>query len=376
MREELVYYPPDFDATILTEAPDVRTEAAPADGIVPRTFYATTNYPTYVKYQGRWRLVHRQRMDAAIAQHPQTGEFEAIEMRNVRGGQPVIVGSTEDGSTGVLVHSNGFRPASGAATAADVFGFMSTGPSRERPLNYRRLAQVIANHRNPEGHAIWVLGPGVVHAGARDAMSWLIDHGYVGVIFAGNALATHDIERALYGTALGMDHEGESIAGGHRHHMDAINAVRGAGSIPAAVQTGLIKNGIMYSVVQNNIPFLLAGSIRDDGPLPEVITDAVRAQDAMRAYTQKATLVVMLATMLHSIATGNMMPTFIERDGTLHPVYTVVVDQAEMVISKLIDRGTHQAFGVVRNVDDFLVRLVHELEKIENMEREYAGDPS
>jgi lysine-ketoglutarate reductase/saccharopine dehydrogenase-like protein (TIGR00300 family) len=373
LREELIYYPPDFGATVLEEAPGVTTEAAAADGVVPRTFYATTNFPTYVKHAGAWRLVKRQRMDAAIVQNADTGEFECTEMRKVRAGQPVVVGSAEDGSTGVLVHSNGFRPASGAEAAADVFGFMSTGPSRERPLNYRRIAQVIANHRNPDGHTIWVLGPAVVHSGSREAMSWLIDHGYVATIFAGNALATHDIEYALYGTALGMDREGQAIAGGHRHHMDAINAVRGAGSIAAAVEDGLIKNGIMYSAVKNDIPFVLAGSIRDDGPLPEVLTDALDAQDAMRGYTQQATLVVMLATMLHSIATGNMMPTFVEKEGTLHPVYTVAVDAAEMVISKLIDRGTHQAYGIVRNADDFLVRIVQELQKLEaEHERDHA----
>jgi len=265
----------------------------------------------------------------------------------------------------VLVHTNGFRPASGAAAAADAFGFMSTGPSRERPLNYRRLAQLVAAHRNPEGHSIWVLGPAVVHSGSREAMSWLIDHGYVGVLFGGNAVATHDIEYALYGTALGMDREGQTIAGGHRHHMDAINAVRRAGSIAAAVESGLIKDGVMHSVTRHQIPYVLAGSIRDDGPLPEVITDALAAQTAMREHTQQATLVVMLATMLHSIATGNMMPTFVERNGLLHPVYTVAVDAAENVISKLIDRGTHQAVGVVRNADDFLVRLVQELQKLE-----------
>ncbi|MGI8589194.1 MAG: hypothetical protein ACR2M0_16150 [Chloroflexia bacterium] len=374
MPEELVYHPPDFTATILEAAPDVSLEPAPADGIVPQAFYATTNYPTYVKYRGEWQLVGRQRMDAGIVQNPETGRFECCEMRRVSAGQPVVVGNIEDGSAGVLVHSNGFIPASGMAATADVFGFMSTGPSRERPLNYRRIAELVVSHRNPIGRSIWVLGPAVVHSGAREAMAWLIDHGYVSTIFGGNAVATHDIEHALYGTALGMDREGLAIAGGHRHHMDAINAVRAAGSIPAAVESGLIKNGIMYSAVKAGTGYVLAGSIRDDGPLPEVITDALDAQDTMRGYTQQATLVVMLATMLHSIATGNMMPTFVEQGDTLRPVYTVVVDQSENVISKLIDRGTHQAVGVVRNADDFLVRLAQEIEKIEKtQEAELAG---
>ena len=366
MREELIYIPPDFSAPFLAAAPEVRLEAAPADGIVPTRFYATTNYPTYVKQQGAWQRVQRQRMDAALVQDPATGAFAATEMRKVLAGQPVIIGSAEDGSSGVLVHHNGFQPANGVASAAaDAFGFMSTGPSRERPLNYRRLAELVQSHRNGVGRSIWVLGPAVVHSGAREAMSWLIRQGYVTTIFGGNAVATHDIESALYGTALGMDLEGQVISGGHRHHMDAINAIRRVGSIATAVATGLLTNGIMYSAVQTGTNVVLAGSIRDDGPLPEVITDALAAQDTMRGYTQEATLVVMLATMLHSIATGNMMPTFVEQGDTLRPVYTVVVDQSENVISKLIDRGTHQAIGVVRNADDFLCRLVHELEKME-----------
>ena len=197
-------------------------------------------------------------------------------------------------------------------------------------------------------------------------MSWLIDHGYVAAIFGGNAVATHDIEHALYGTALGMDVEGLSVAGGHRHHMDAINTVRHAGSIAAAVERGEITNGIMYSAVKAGIPMVLAGSIRDDGPLPEVTTDALAAQDQMRAHTRSATLVVMIATMLHSIATGNMLPTFIEDGDTIRPVYTIAVDAAENVLSKLIDRGSHQAIGIVRNADDFVVRLVQELKALES----------
>ena len=242
---------------------------------------------------------------------------------------------------------------------------MATGASRERPINYRRMAELIAWDKSRAGRSIWVLGPAVVHAGARDSMAWLIANGYVGAVFGGNAVAVHDLEQALYGTALGMDVEGHTVLGGHRHHMDAINTIRRAGSIAGAVQSGVVRDGIMHACVTHGVPFLLAGSIRDDGPLPEVLTDVVEAQDKMRFFTQGATLVVMLATMLHSIATGNMLPTFIERDGTIEPCYTICVDQAEMVIHKLMDRGTHQAFGVVRNADDFLDRIVTELKKLQ-----------
>lgn len=362
-NDEPTYHPPDFTAKILTEAPDAALEPAPGDGLVPKAFYASTNFPTYVKHGGNWRLVRQQRMDATLVLDAESGEFYARELRSVRAGQRVVIGNTEDGSTGVLVYTAGFQT---GGPGVEAFGFMSTGPSRERPLNYRRLARLVARNRTPHGRAIWVLGPAVVHSGAREAMSWLIDHGYVATIFGGNALATHDIEHALYGTALGMDLEGMSVAGGHRHHMDAINTVRHAGSITAAVETGQVTNGIMHSAVKAGIPMVLAGSIRDDGPLPGVITDALEAQDRMREYTRDATLVVMIATMLHSIATGNMMPTFIEEGDTIRPVYTIAVDAAENVLSKLIDRGSHQAIGVVRNADDFVVRLVHELKALEH----------
>lgn len=360
--DEPAYHPPDFSAKILAEAPDAPVEPAPGDGLVPEAFYASTNFPTYVKQGGAWQLVRQQRMDAALVRDPATGALYAQELRNVRAGQPVVTGKIEDGSTGVLVHPSGFET---AGAGAEAFGFMSSGPSRERPLNYRRLARLVARNRTPHGRTIWVLGPAVVHSGAREAMSWLIDHGYVAVIFGGNAVATHDLEHAFYGTALGMDLEGMSVAGGHRHHMDAINRVRRAGSIAAAVESGEVTSGIMYSAVKAGIPLVLAGSIRDDGPLPGVTTDALAAQDAMREHTQRATLVVMIATMLHSIATGNMLPTFIEDGGTIRPVYTIAVDAAENVLSKLIDRGSHQAIGIVRNADDFVVRLVQELQALE-----------
>jgi lysine-ketoglutarate reductase/saccharopine dehydrogenase-like protein (TIGR00300 family) len=375
MLDDITYHPPDFSAAHFAAAPDALLLDAPAKGILPSSFYSTTNYPTYVKHQGKWVLVERQRMDAAIVYDRRTGIFECLEMRRVQKGRLVVVAAAEDGSTGVLIHADGFRSAGVPSEAHDAFGFMVGEYGREHPVDFSALAQLIRAHRNRVGYSIWVLGPAVVHSGhsgARDAMSWLIAHGYVSVIFGGNAVATHDLECALFGTTLGMDHSGRSVLGGHRHHMDAINRIRTAGSIPAAVDAKIVSNGIMHSAVTSGIPYVLAGSIRDDGPLPDVITDALRAQDEMRMYTERATLVVMLATMLHSIATGNMMPTFVVREGILRPVYTIAVDQSEHMISKLIDRGTHQAMGIVRNADDFLVRLKLELDTLERETRELA----
>jgi lysine-ketoglutarate reductase/saccharopine dehydrogenase-like protein (TIGR00300 family) len=360
---DLSYTPPDFTRPMFLEAPDRETEPAPADGLAPTSFYSSTNFPTYVKRGGQWLLVTRQRMDALIVWDEKAQEYACIELRKVRAGQEIVTGTAEDGSYGLLVHSTGFLPPDGDSSA-EAFKFMASGASRERPLNYRRIAELIAWDKSRSGRSIWVLGPAVVHSGARESMAWLIAQGYVGAVFGGNAVAVHDLEQALYGTALGMDVEGHTVLGGHRHHMDAINTIRRAGSISGAVQSGVVRDGIMHALVNYGVPYLLAGSIRDDGPLPGVITDVVEAQDKMRFFTQGATLVVMLATMLHSIATGNMLPTFIERNGTIEPVYTIVVDQAEMVIQKLMDRGTHQAFGIVRNADDFLDRIVSELKKL------------
>ena len=209
-----------------------------------------------------------------------------------------------------------------------------------------------------DGYIIWVIGPALVHARGREAMEWLIRHGYAHCVLAGNAVAVHDIEAALYGSTLGMKADGTGVSAGHACHMRAINEVKKAGSIPELVESGNLKSGIMRALVQEEVPFVLAGSIRDDGPLPDTITDALEAQSAMRMHTNKATMVVMVATALHSIAVGNMLSTYQQSaDGTIREITTICVDQTEFVVSKLKDRGTHQAFGVVTNAQDFM-RLI------------------
>jgi lysine-ketoglutarate reductase/saccharopine dehydrogenase-like protein (TIGR00300 family) len=202
---------------------------------------------------------------------------------------------------------------------------------------------------------VWVTGPALVHSRARADMSWFVHNGFVGALLAGNAVAVHDIEASIYGTTLGMSGSGEATAGGHGLHMRAINRVRAAGSIERAVEQGIITDGIMHACVVRRVPFVLCGSIRDDGPLPGVYTDAVAAQDAMRSHAIRATMAIMIATALHAIATGNMLPAFVtEPDGSLRELPTICVDSSEFVVSKLKDRGTHQAFGVVTNAQDFL----------------------
>jgi lysine-ketoglutarate reductase/saccharopine dehydrogenase-like protein (TIGR00300 family) len=274
------------------------------------------------------------------------------EGRRVRHGDAVVVGKAEDGSEGVLVHAHGFEPP-GSVTGD--FHFMSSQVSREKPIDYGMLARMLVAERRRGGYVLWVTGPALVHSRARDNLVWFIRHGFVQALLAGNAVAVHDIEAAVVGTTLGMTEQGMPTEGGHSAHMRAINSVRRSGSIAAAVRDGLIAEGIMHACVIEEVPFVLAGSIRDDGPLPDVFTDAVAAQDAMRAHTVKATMAVMVATALHSIAVGNMLPAYYEDpERGIVELPTICVDASEFLVSKLKDRGTHQAVGVVTNAQDFM----------------------
>jgi lysine-ketoglutarate reductase/saccharopine dehydrogenase-like protein (TIGR00300 family) len=346
------FAPPDFAAPRFATAPEARFEPAPADGVLPEGFFAMTNLPTYLKVGGAWRRPREPRMDGAVVRAPD-GALWVREGRRVRAGDPVAVGLAEDGSDGIFVHTAAFRAAEGSD-----FAFMQSDVSREKPIDYEHLARLLITERDRGGYLVWVAGPALVHARARTDLAWFIEQGFVSCLLAGNAVAVHDIEAALYGTTLGMSGRGEATAGGHSLHLRAINRVRAAGSIAAAVDRGLVTNGIMHALVTRGVPFVLGGSIRDDGPLPGVLTDALAAQDAMRAHTVRATLVVMLATALHAIATGNMLPAFVEEpDGSLRELPTICVDASEFVVSKLKDRGTHQAYGVVTNAQDFVAIL-------------------
>jgi lysine-ketoglutarate reductase/saccharopine dehydrogenase-like protein (TIGR00300 family) len=340
---------PDFNAPRFGAAPEARFVPAPADGVLPEDFFSTTNLPTYVHVKGQWHLPREPRMDSALILD-RDGVIWVREMRRVRAGELVAVGKKEDGSEGIFVHTE----AAGGQSDGE-FKFMASEVSREKPVDYAHLAQLLITERERGGYIVWVTGPALVHSRARADMVWFIRHGFVSALLAGNAVAVHDIEASIFGTTLGMTGSGESTVGGHGLHMRAINKVRAAGSIERAVENGVITDGIMHACVQEKIPYVLCGSIRDDGPLPGVYTDTTVAQDAMKAHTIKATMAVMIATALHAIATGNMLPAFVtEPDGTLREMPTICVDSAEFVVSKLKDRGTHQAFGVVTNAQDFM----------------------
>jgi lysine-ketoglutarate reductase/saccharopine dehydrogenase-like protein (TIGR00300 family) len=341
---------PDFTQPPFAGAPDARWEPLPADGVLPEGFFSTSNLPTYIRVDGRWLAPTRPRMDCVVVKRGAV--LETIEPRRLRQGELVAMGEAEDGTQGILVYARGFL---GGGHGANEFRFMSTEVSRERPVNYEELAARLGEEKRRGGYLVWVVGPALVHSRARADFEWFIRSGYVHAVLAGNAVAVHDIEASIFGTTLGMSGEGKATQGGHGLHMRAINKVRAAGSIAAAVANGTIRDGIMHACVSTNTPFVLTGSIRDDGPLPEVITDAIASQDAMRAHAVKSTMAILIATALHAIATGNMLPAFVmQPDGSLRELATICVDSAEFVVSKLKDRGTHQAFGVVTNAQDFM----------------------
>ena len=352
-----VYHEPDFSDPILAAAPDARWEAAPADGVAPEYYHSTSMFPEYFRINGKWKLAEESRMDSSVVLR-EDGHLDVVENRNLRRGDRVILGRSERGEEGIYMHCSGF--ASGSSSLDDQFVFRQ-GRSRETSYakDYDELIELLRYERE-HGNILWVMGPAFAFdAGARAAMAALAENGYCHGLLAGNALATHDLEGALLHTALGQDiYTQVSQPNGHYNHLDVCNRVRRSGSIPAFIEEYNLDDGIICACVKKNIPFVLTGSIRDDGPLPEVIGDVYEGQNAMRALVRNCTTVICLATMLHTIATGNMTPSFrVLPDGTVRPVYLYAVDAAEFVVNKLLDRGSLAATTMVTNVQDF-IRIV------------------
>ncbi len=348
------YVAPDFAQPLLKHAPDVSCVAAGHDGIAPAGFHATSIYPEYFRIDGHWRLIDSSRMDCAVV--VRNGQPFAVEQRYIKAGDLVAIGREEDGSSGIYLHSCAFDA---RAEEADGFSFRA---SRTRETSYSRdydsLYELLMYERH-HGFCVWVLGPACTFDyDSRRAMSALIERGYVHAVFAGNALATHDLEASVFKTALGQDiYTQHSVRNGHYHHLDTINMVCEAGSIKHFIEQQKINDGIMAAVIKKDIPFVLAGSIRDDGPLPDVIADVYEAQVRMRAVLSQATTVIALATQLHAIATGNMTPSYCIRNGVVRPVSFYAVDVSEFAVNKLRDRGSLAAKSIVTNVQDFLVNL-------------------
>ena len=353
------YHHPDFDK--LKNAPDARFEPAPRDGVAPDNFHAMSIFPEYMKVNGEWLLAEESRMDCVAVL--ENGKILVKEFRLLKQGEMVLVGRTENGEEGIYMHAEGFQE---EKALEENFSFRRNR-SRETAYSqdYNELYELL-RHERDHGKIVWVMGPAFAFdRDAREAMSKLIEAGFVHAILAGNALATHDLEGAYMGTALGQDiYTHISQPNGHYNHLETINRVRLHGSVKAFIENEGIDNGIIYSCEKHGVPYILGGSIRDDGPLPPVYANVYEAQDAMRNEIRSATTVICLATMLHTIATGNMTPSFrVMPDGTIRQVYFYCVDVSEFAVNKLADRGSLSARGIVTNVQDFIVLLQKSLSK-------------
>ena len=327
---------------------EVLIKLAPEDMVMPSDFYSTTNNSTQIYYSNEWIDVRNMMMDKCIAIDIKLRTAECKMIREVRKGDMIVVGER-----GVKVLPEE-RPRQGI----DIFQFMSSSSSSERPTLQiaRKIAMDIHLTKKAGGKIIVTAGPVIVHSGAAESLAKMIRLGYVNGLLSGNALAVHDIENALMGTSLGMNvKDGTLAVRGHRNHMLAINEVFKAGSIESMVRKRILKSGIMYECIVNKIPFVLCGSIRDDGPIPDVVADILEAQRQYKEILKGANMVLMLSTMLHSIAVGNMLPA---------KVKVVALDISQPVVTKLLDRGTTQAIGVVSDVGAFLPMVVQQLEKI------------
>ncbi len=359
---------------------DAQLVPADMDGAFPEGFFCSTNQETQVRINGDWHRVERPEMDCGLVVRPTVltkvivsgtaiaagdgdgkhhelpaasavplsqVQVATVPMADVKCGDLIVVGH----------HGTRVLPQGRDRDKLSVFGFMQSIVSSEKPKNFtvREIAAEMRRAKQGDGKILVVAGPAVVHTGSREHLSRLIREGYVHVLFAGNALAAHDIEQSFFGTSLGISMEsGGGTAEGHEHHLRSINRIRRLAGIRNAVEQGVLIDGIMFECIQHNVPFVLAGSIRDDGPLPEVITDVLAAQAAMREliHSQGVTFCLMIATTLHSIAVGNLLPASVK---------TVCVDINPATVTKLADRGTFQSIGLVTDVEPFLRVLVEEV---------------
>ena len=348
------YKEPDFTQQKFIDAPDAVLMPSPRDKSAPDHFHATSIYPEYFKIDGRWMLAEDSRMDCVAVYDG--GRILVKEFRNVHRGEMIVVGRTEDCSEGIYVHPDCFELPD-AADKGTFFFRQSRTRETAFSYDYKQLVELLQHEKENGGYVVWVLGPACCFdAEARADFAKMVEGGYVQALLAGNALATHDLEGAYLGTALGQDiHTQAPHFNGHYNHIDTINMINRHGSIKAFIEKEGIDNGIIYSCVKNDVPIVLNGSIRDDGPLPEVYEHTYEGQDTIRSHVRKATTIIGMATVLHTIATGNMTPTYRKMpDGTIRPLYFYMVDTSDWAASKLGDRGSLSARGIVTNVQDFL----------------------
>ena len=349
------YTAPDLSQEPFVSAPEAVIREAPKDAVAPEQYHAMSIYPEYFKIGGQWLLAEESRMDCVPVY--EEGTVQVREPRRLKKGDKVICGRTENCEEGIYVWPFGFEE---PGRMHETFAFRQ-GRSRETAFSrdYDAIYDLL-RYEKEHGYILWVMGPAFsFDYDAREAFSRIIAGGYAQAVLAGNALATHDLEGAYLKTALGQNiYTQENQPNGHYNHLDTINRVKFHGSIPAFIEAEHIDNGIIYNLEKYHVPYVLAGSIRDDGPLPPVFGNVYEAQDAMRACVRKATTVICMATMLHTIATGNMTPSFrVLPDGTIRQIYFYCVDISEFMVNKLADRGSLSSHAIVTNVQDFIVNV-------------------
>ena len=331
----------------ISELKEVELVASTKDKVAPEGFYSTSNHTTHVLYEGNWIVVENIEMDCTICIDEETKKAYCKPLADIKAGDMIAVGRE-----GIRI-----TPPQKSRDTQQIFEFMNSDVSSEKPLMnlIKGIASEIKEIKGRGGKIAIVGGPAIVHTGSGKYLASLIREGYIDVLLAGNALATHDIESNLFGTSLGIEVEtGEIVSHGHTHHMRAINRINQSGSIKEAVEDGTLNGGIMYECVKNDVPYVLAGSIRDDGPLPDVITNTVEAQELMRHYAQDVDMVIMIATMLHSIAMGNLLPS---------KVKSVCVDINPSTVTKLSDRGSAQVLSIVTDIGTFFPLLYNALKE-------------
>ncbi len=352
-----VYREPDFSQKFLQDAPNAKLIEVERDGISPAHYHALSVFPEYFKINGKWVLATESRMDTVCVAIDTPGKesVNIVEFRNLKKGDKVVIGRTEDASEGIYVYTGGFEA---EESSADTFAFRS-GRSRETAfsIDYDKLYQVLEHEKKNNGYVTWILGSAVtLDSDSRNALEKLVREGYVNAILCGNALSAFDLEQATFGTTWGQKVFTKE-QNTNRSYYETINMVREAGSIEAFVKSGKPKDGFVKACIDCNIPIILAGTIRDRFTLPGTYDNVYEAQNAMRKHARKTSTIIMVSAVLFTIATGNMTPSYNEFNGKVRPVYMYTIDIQEFTVNKLSDRGTLTATSIVTNAQDFMKNL-------------------
>ncbi|MBU3182059.1 ornithine cyclodeaminase family domain [Clostridium psychrophilum] len=354
------FTPPDFSNDFLLNAPDCKIKKVIKEGVAHIDYHALSIYPEYFKIKGKWVIANESRMDSVAIVTP-VGGIDVVEFRNLKVGDKVVVGRTEDGSEGIYMYTEGFATDD---INVDNFAFRS-GRSRETAFSkdYDELYEIMQYEKEHDGKIVWVLGPSIaLDDKARGAFALLVENGYAQAVLSGNTLATYDLEKAMFKTVSGQQ-TFESRATAHYNYIATINEARRAGSLVELVNSGAVEDGIIKACLENDVPVVLASSIRDRYTLPNVYDNVYESQNAMRKHTRNATMLICLSSVLHTIAAGNMTPSYTVKNGVVRPVYIYSIDIQEFAVNKLSDRGTLEVKTLVTNVQDFIINVAEALIK-------------